>query len=236
MDPKFPTKSSEPKKKIREVVRTRETVVDDGEGQWLMSYADMMTLLFGLFVVLLSFSKPDAEKFEVFRKEASKSLKGEYKNTFDDISGELKQMLKQMNLDQQVRVTENLDGLVITSEGTLFFDSGSAVLRIQAEDLMNQVAKVLKTKAGSARIMVEGHTDDSPINTKLFASNWELSSSRASTVVRLLEANGLPRTNLRPLGLADIQPLAPNRGADGVPILVNQAKNRRIVIRVQKQL
>jgi len=80
-------------------------------------------------------------------------------------------------------------------------------------------------------VIVEGHTDDIPIVTPKYPSNWELSSARASTVVRLLESAGFDHSDLRPVGLADTEPLVPNRG-----LAANRALNRRIVIRVQKQL
>jgi len=210
-------------------------VEEDGEA-WLISYADLMTLLFGLFVVLFSFSKPDAEKFEVLRKEASKSLKGDYKNTFDAVNVKLTQVMRELKLDRQVTIKENIEGLAITSEGTLFFESGSSLLKEEADALMRQIALVLKQQSENVKIVVEGHTDDSPIATKLFPSNWELSSARAGTVVRLLENTGISKNYLRPIGLADIEPLVPNRDSSGTPITENQAKNRRIVIRVQKQL
>ena len=95
--------------------------------------------------------------------------------------------------------------------------------------------KVLKQAKGF-RVTVEGHTDDSPIYSKSFPSNWELSSIRAGTVVRLLESKGLPRADLRPVGLADTEPVVPNRDGSGTPIPENQAANRRILIRIQKQL
>ena len=70
--------------------------------------------------------------------------------------------------------------------------------------------------------------------SKEFPSNWELSSLRATTVIRLLDSKGLPHVNLRPMGLADTDPIVPNRDEKGASIPDNQAQNRRIVIRIQR--
>lgn len=209
---------------------------DDGEGNWLVSYADMMTLLFGFFVMISAFSVPDAGKMEALKKETAESMGGKYTKPFEQISNSVQKTLADINLSKEVSVTETDEGVTIVSKGTLFFESGSTVMRPEAANLMDKISNVLAQQAKDFRIIVEGHTDDSPISTKELPSNWELSSIRAGAVIRLLEAKGIPRKNLRPMGLADIEPISPNRDAAGLPIPANQAENRRIVIRVQKQL
>lgn len=211
-------------------------VHDDSEGNWLVSYADMMTLLLGFFVMLSAFSVPDASKMEALKKETSESMGGKYTKPFEQLSNSIQQTLQDIQLDKEVSVAQTDEGVTIVSKGTLFFDSGSSTMKESAATLMNKIADVLSKQAKDFRIIVEGHTDDSPIATKEFPSNWELSAVRAGSVVRLLEGKGLSRKNLRPIGLADTEPISPNRDAAGLPIPANQAENRRIVIRVQKQL
>lgn len=207
---------------------------DDGEGNWLVSYADMMTLLFGFFVIISSMSTPNAEKIERLKQATSESMGGTYQKPFEDLSKGIKQVLSEISLDREVAVSQTEDGVTITSKGTLFFDSGAAELRPQAQVLLSHLTSVLAKEAMGFRIYVEGHTDDMPISSKVFPSNWELSSARAGTVVRLLESKGIHGENLRPLGLADKEPILPNRDASGQPIPSNQAENRRIVIRLQR--
>jgi chemotaxis protein MotB len=209
---------------------------DDGDGNWLVSYADLMTLLFGFFVMLSAFSTPNAQKFEEMRKQASESVGGVYTKPNAELSQEMRNVLKEIQLDQEIVVSEDLEGVKITSKGTTFFASGSAELKERAALLMQKIAKVLSKRAQNYRILVEGHTDDVPINSPLFPSNWELSAARASSVVRMLEAQSIPRANLRPIGLADTEPVLPNRDQAGQMIAQNQAENRRIVIKVQKML
>ena len=144
--------------------------------------------------------------------------------------------MKEIKLDGEVSVVETDDGVKITSKGKLFFDSGSAELRDEARLLMDNLSALLVKQAQGFRIIVEGHTDDVPINTAMFPSNWQLSSARAGTIVQLLESKGFRREDLRPLGLADTEALVPNRTPSGESIPANQAENRRIVIRLQKNM
>jgi len=231
-----PSGKAPPPARARKLTRERVVVQDDGEGNWLVSYADMMTLLFGFFVIMTAFSTPDANKMERLKKQTAESMGGKYTRPYESLTSSLQSLLKDINLEKEVAITENDDGVTIVSKGTLFFDSGLAVMKPEAATLMDRISSVLAVQAKDFRIIVEGHTDDTPMVSKDFPSNWELSSTRAGTVIRLLESKGIPRKNLRPVGLGDTEPISPNRDAAGVPIAANQAENRRIVIRVQKQL
>jgi chemotaxis protein MotB len=82
------------------------------------------------------------------------------------------------------------------------------------------------------KIDIEGHTDDVPISTARFPSNWELSVSRASNVVKYFIAHDISPDRLKASGYADTQPIVPNRDSLGTPIPENRARNRRIVIRI----
>jgi chemotaxis protein MotB len=196
----------------------------------------MMTLLFGFFVILTAFSTPDPSKVEKLKETTAKSMGGQYQKPFESLNLSLQQILQEMKLDQMVKVIDTGDGIAISSKGTLFFDSGSSQLKTEAETLLLGVAEILAKEANDFRILVEGHTDDVPTHSKLYPSNWELSSARASTVVRLLESKGIPHANLRPLGFADTEPSVPNLNEDGTPNIDNRAINRRIVVRIQRSL
>ncbi|MGK5084268.1 flagellar motor protein MotB [Bdellovibrionota bacterium FG-1] len=224
------------RKRSRGYKPERVVVHDDGDGNWLVSYADMMTLLFAFFVIIAAFSTPDASKLEKLKESTSKSMGVDYVRPFTDLSNNLKTVLSQSDVGKEVSVSDTSDGLVISASGTLFFESGSVDLTPGAAVLIDHITDVLIANAKSFRIFVEGHTDDTPMHSEHYPSNWELSSARAGTVVRRLEGKGFPHSMLRPLGLADAEPLLPNRDDSGQVITENQAKNRRIVIRIQKQL
>jgi len=208
---------------------------DEGHGEpWLISYADLMTLLFGFFVLMYVFASADESVKEKIKKSVSEYAGGEYTTEFKEIAENLEDRIKEIDLEGEVSVFDTLDGVKIISRGTLFFDSGSTLLKPKAEALIFDIARILSKKAQNFIIFVEGHTDDSPINTLYIPSNWELSSLRAGTVVRIFEEVGLNREKLRPIGLSDTQPVLPNRDKQGNPIPVNQAENRRIVINIKK--
>jgi len=116
-----------------------------------------------------------------------------------------------------------------------FFASGTATLSDPGQSILASLLGRLQSPAFAAyRITVEGHTDDEPISSAQFPSNWELSAGRAAAVVRFFVEHGVPADRLRAAGYADTHPLAPNRDAAGNPIPENQATNRRVVIELEK--
>ncbi len=121
-----------------------------------------------------------------------------------------------------VSVGENKRGVVIDISASSLFRTGGADLQPEALHVLRQVAVLLGSQAHP--IEVEGHTDDVPIKTAQFPSNWELSSARASSMVRMLANNGVPAQRLSVVGLASNQPLAANDSPE------NRARNRRITI------
>jgi chemotaxis protein MotB len=210
--------------------------VDDGDGNWLISYADMMTLLWGFFVVLTIFSTPDPEKMERLREVTAKAMGGGYEKPFNEVGKELKQVVRTMDMGGDIKVDSVTDGIRITSDAARFFDSGSADLYPDAQAIIIELGQILKNTASGFQVIVEGHTDDVPINTKKFPSNWELSLRRASEVVRLFESMGMRHEILRPIGMADIQPLVDIVGLDGKKLVMARRKNRRVVIKIQKRI
>ncbi len=116
-----------------------------------------------------------------------------------------------------------------------FFASGSATLSSSGKSILQEVAGNLKSdQFNDYQITVEGHTDDTPIDTVQFPSNWELSTARAAAVVHFFLEQGISPQKLRAAGYADTFPIAPNRDANGNPIPDNQAQNRRVVIKLEK--
>jgi len=116
---------------------------------------------------------------------------------------------------------ESSNGLVISLQEAGFFDSGAAGIRPSALPVLDRIAEVLP----ESPLRVEGHTDDVPIHTPLFASNWELSSSRASSIARLLLLHpNVHAEQMSVAGYAEFHPAASNATAAG------RARNRRVDI------
>jgi flagellar motor protein MotB len=123
----------------------------------------------------------------------------------------------------------------VNMSSATFFPSGSATISAAGQAVLADVAERLKSdELRDYLITVEGHTDDAPISTAQFPSNWELSTARASAVVHYFLDQGIPATKLRAAGYADTFPKLPNRDAQGHPIPENQGQNRRVVIKLEK--
>jgi chemotaxis protein MotB len=144
-----------------------------------------------------------------------------------ELGAELSTMLDPLVKDGLVRVSETRQGLVIEINASVLFRSGQSALEPAATRTLSEVARVL-ARTRSA-IAVEGHTDDVPIATPAFASNWELSASRAATVVRLFVENGIPAARLTAIGHADNQPVVPGGSPEA------RARNRRVAVIIQAE-
>lgn len=218
---------------VRQSLHSRS---EEEESNWLISYADMMTLLVGFFVMLQSFSKVDSSSFEKVKKEATRVFGGEYTLPFEDLANRLKQVIDKQKVNDQVIINSTDDGLELTFRGALFFESGNIELLPQAEQLLlgliPEIAKEMRDKV----IVIEGHTDNRPTVGNLVKSNWELSSLRACTVLHLFEKAGFLPDRLRAQGWGQFKPIVPNQDSQGRDIPENQSQNRRVVIKVIRAL
>jgi chemotaxis protein MotB len=127
----------------------------------------------------------------------------------------------------QVRVTEGALGITVEINASVLFDSGEARLQAMAIRALTAVGQILATT--DFPITVEGHTDNAPINTLLFPSNWELSGARAASVVRLFIDNGVDPRRLTATGYAEQRPVADNATLDG------RQRNRRVAINMESR-
>ena len=207
------------------------TSSEGGEGEeiWLISYADMVTLLLGFFVLLLSFSTIDMSKLEKVKQSTTEVFGGEYKVPFEDLTNALKQQVAQAGMTNQVMFKQTEDGIEVSFRGALFFDSASVDLRPQAQSLMQQVIPVIQQQAGRMGIVIEGHTDNVAVKSGPFASNWELSSVRACSVLRMFEEAGFDKKTLQAIGWGDTRPITDNESPEG------RSQNRRVVVRIVKR-
>ncbi len=154
--------------------------------------------------------------------EEKEKAVSQVKGTYDSLVSELRQEIKQ----GEVQITQLKDKLTVNMVEKILFDSGSAVIKKEGKKVLDRVADILKTLKNQ-QIRVEGHTDNVPISSRLadkFPSNWELSTARATTVVRYLQARGVDPGVLGAEGYGEYQPVAPNDTDE------NKAKNRRIEI------
>ncbi len=222
--------------------------------RWLVSYADFITLLFGLFVVMFAFARADQKKQAQVSKAIDSAFKSmgafggadqqdspgsgggapanavmdenvaspaQVKQDLDRIRRDLAATLSAQVAAHTVSLEMGRDGLVISLREAGFFESGSAVPKLEAMPTLRQIAGKLGSTPYDLRI--EGHTDNVPIHNAEFDSNWELSAGRATHIARLfLDMKAIPADRLSAAGYAEFHPVATNDTAEG------RAENRRV--------
>jgi chemotaxis protein MotB len=206
--------------------------------EWLATYADAITLLMAFFVLFFSFSKVDLEIYDQVAAGLNENMASqERKNDRKDLEEDLRDILIQEGAEEAVKVGTDADGSITLELDTgAFFKPGSADLTDQAIPVLKSIYEELASPIYLAfNISIEGHTDDDPINSLKFPSNWELSAGRASTVVRFMITEGMKNTRLKATGYAHTRPKFPNRDAQGVPIIDNMVANRRVVLRINRK-
>jgi chemotaxis protein MotB len=176
-----------------------------------------------------SFSDGGMDKVNQALSKSFGKVAEESRNRADKI----KKAIASKAASKDIVVTEVNGELQVAFASSFLFESGSASLVPAAEAPLKAFIQSIKPEMKNLRIVVEGHTDDRPIATAEFKSNWELSSARAATVVHFLEAAEFPSDHLEAVGFGSTRPIAPNREiASQIEIPENQAKNRRVLIRV----
>ncbi|MBD3179645.1 MAG: OmpA family protein [Candidatus Latescibacteria bacterium] len=213
-----------------------------GAPEWMVTYGDMMTLLLCFFVMLVSMSSIQDSKY----KKAVGSLLGalgvmdydtaiikyeelaipdRYQQKLETLREEFEEFEKYAQisgLEDKVDVAETAEGMKIRLTETVLFESGSARLKPEGREVLSELAGLLKKTDGPIRI--EGHTDNIPISTEEFSSNWELSSARAINVLYLFAESGLPEEELAAVGRGEFRPVMPNDTPE------HRKANRRVEI------
>lgn len=222
----------------------------DGGGslRWLLTYADMITLLMAFFIMMYSMSVINLSKFHnvaiAIRSGFGGVMPGQSRSILfsdgqvsfkpsplkGDTTGVAWQIIKplQKYLDQTpeakktVKVFMDRRGLVVSlPSDKVLFAPGRAEIKPEAYPVMTRIAGVIRSVANEVR--VEGHTCNLPTKSSLFASNWELSTTRATNVVRyMLDKQAIPAARLSAAGYADTRPLGPNDTDE------HRRRNRRV--------
>lgn len=213
---------------------------------WMTTFSDMATLLLTFFVMIVSMSEVEVKKFKealsyfqgrtgILTHDAvipsnrqqvitqtprhSQDLEAKYERVL--------QYLQENDLDDKVEVNLLEEGVHVMISDSVMFLSGKAELIDPSRSLLRMIAGVLSDDI--SEVTVEGHTDNRPIHTSLYPSNWELSTARAASVVRFLldQSSALDPSRYSAVGYGEYQPLASNETAAG------RAKNRRVTILFQ---
>ena len=196
---------------------------------WIFSYGDLVTLLLVFFILLFSFCKTDVEKFKSVA-ESFKPVPAGSPFFLEGRESVLEQLVRQIEtseISEEVFVTIDPRGVVVSFRDSALFESGSAALTARARNTLNRFVAYLFGLPND--ILVEGHTDNRPIATARFPSNWELSSGRASAVARFFEAEGVKGGRIRVLGYGRYRARFRNDTPE------KRALNRRIDVVIKPQ-
>jgi flagellar motor protein MotB len=177
---------------------------------WMASYADLMTELVCFFVILYA-------------------LSAALNKNVQNAAAQVKEMMDKGEMKGSVKIDKEGLKISLEEQGRAgFFTSGQAETTPEVDDVLSKLGPTLKKLAETHDIIVEGHTDDQGISNQYFDSNWELSTSRATSVARLLiDKYGLPPNRIGAIGYGQYRPVAPNDSPE------NRSKNRRVVLMVK---
>lgn len=209
---------------------------DDSSDSWLITYLDMITLLLVLLLVMLTLSgngeggKNENESLAAGNGylPAQAGLLPLPANSLMPDSAPRQDLTDGLDLDNlgdDIDIILNDKSVSFRINSEILFGSGDAQLSLGGLEVLQRLAHTLKDSPHT--VTIEGHTDSVPIRSVRFPSNWELSSARAGSVVRYLEANGIASSRLRAIGYADTRPLAKNTTA------AHRAMNRRVELMLE---
>lgn len=222
--------------------KKREIDFSENSERWLLTYADLITLLLAFFIVMYSMSQVDAKKFGKISEALNGILKGGDKILDRDneakpteghgllelgdlkiLQKEISKNLKTLGKQEEVETEITERGLVIHILESALFKEGSSVLQPKAMDILSIVYNDIYDKPNHVRI--EGHTDNRTVSSPIYPSNWELSTARATEVVRhFIDEFGFQADRISALGYGEYRPIKPNNSFE------NRSRNRRVDI------
>ncbi len=202
--------------------------VPHNEEGWLLSYADLITNLLIFFAMLLAAAHISRTKMQ----EIAQELSGvEQPESLSSIQQEIERQIEAEGLQDTVRVDLTDDGLEISLDSGVLFDSGSAAIRPEQAPIVDKMLATVSPYAGRYDFAVEGHTDSTPLNGGAYRSNWELSTDRANAMRGRLQGVGVDAQHIRVEGYADTVPL-PESELVGLTPEQRLARHRRVIVRI----
>ncbi|MBT2574066.1 flagellar motor protein MotB [Bacillus sp. ISL-51] len=218
--------------------RRSKTEKSNASPKWMVTFADLITLILVFFILLFSMSQIDSKKFNSAVKsihssgsrqdaESASSHAATGKDEQDKLLQNVNTYIKTHHLHSKMTAKRDERGVVLVLQEAVLFQSGEAEVLKNAEPLLHQIAVLLKTIPNA--IQVEGHTDSRRISTFKYPSNWELSSARAASVIQYFTVKeDFPAKRFISVGYADTKPVKDNKTAG------HMMENRRVEIVIKK--
>ncbi len=236
--------------------RRRGAAHESGEGagmmRWLLTYADMITLLMVFFIVLYAVSQVDKARYEVLMKALKQVLSGQQvvtqtggtipipppvvgklptpsqveQQTLQKLARQIEQAAAQQGISSDVSVTVAAQGVRVSFRNGILFDLGKATIRPESYQILDSLATLLSGMPND--VIVEGYTDSTPIDTPEYHSNWDLSAIRATRVIEYFVGKGLNPVRFSAQAYSQYRPVQPNTTAYG------RQQNRRVDLVILK--
>ena len=197
--------------------------------RWVVSYADLVTMLLALFMVLFAVSQ-NVTKYQ------AKMIAEHHLNIPENIAVEQVEQLEELRVLFSEKISENQSvtflkegrGLVLRLNNSVIFDEGSAIIKNDALKTIDEIVDTISKIDNN--VLVEGHTDSTPINNEKFPSNWELSTARATNIIAyMLKSKKVEPKRLSAVGYGEYMPIADNTSSGG------RLLNRRVDIIILKK-
>ncbi|MCW8931357.1 MAG: OmpA family protein [Gammaproteobacteria bacterium] len=249
-----PTQSNDTDNTIDEIEE------EGGAPAWMVTFADLMTLLLVFFVLLFSISSIEKEQFksvlssiqialnqntpvasQIVIQQAPSPIDSQVdpvipqpdinkseESDKDDLLNDIESLIQEQRLGEFVYVYTEGDRIIIRIKGTILFPSGDVELFEDAVPIFDDIYSLFK-KYADYKIDIKGYTDNTPIATSRFPSNWELSAVRATTVLRFFIDQGITPSRMSATGYSDLYPISSNDTEEG------RAQNRRVEFVLEKE-
>lgn len=205
------------------------------DGLWLMSFSDLSLILMSFFILQLSFSTANQQKVDILREAIQNSKFVAKKDSLTAVSNRIDSEIKRLQLDKNASVQLDQTGVIVEFKDGLLFSTGSSDSNQQFSAVVNQVMKVIAASPSHYKLRIEGHTDDVPIRSSKYASNWELSADRGISLMRMFTARGVDERRLSVQAFAHTRPKRTINGLLGKDLEQARAANRRVVIRIEAE-
>ena len=232
----------------RLAARRRENNIKVGHERWLVSYSDLVTLLFAFFVVMYSVSQVSESKYRSLAETLNAAFSNENQRPssdsnenrdnpstdnpglakIDSLFSDLENALKGFPVEGRMNMGANENWIELTLNSELLFTSGNAEPNREAREVFARLADLVEGYDNEIRI--EGHTDNVPIRNSQYQNNWALASARAVSIVDFLSFQGVQPDRMSAIAHGEFRPIADNATEAG------RAKNRRVVVRISDKM
>jgi len=230
-------------------------LLEEETGGWIVTFADLVTLLLVFFVLMFSISTMNLHKFKYAIKSIQVNLGEENpavdlleiitepetekkKISIEDIVGiktreqkmmdDINDIIDETQLGDHVVLTRADGKIMVRIKGAVLFESGAAILNPESRPILDQIVRIINDYS-EYNVNIKGHTDDKPIRTEKFPSNWELSSIRATNVLKYMIRSGVDPIRLTATGYAELLPIVENDSTE------NRSINRRVEFVLEKK-